>query len=247
MPVEPLGKMPTATVTRQKVELTPELIQAQKKALEQQGIPPKIYKFSFDGDTFVFRPLYRSDWNRIQAFIRDNQNTISQDAIDQKICEYGIVFPDIVGNPVLWEVQRAGFQSNLAKQILGKSGFFDPDLDQSDLLKVEPLGTSERGPKPAEEVVTELKTKYNWNLRLVLVGDEYYVIRPLSRGEWKKIQQEDEADLDLLSAERATVWSKDYPQKPSFEDKLAGTVRSVAEVIMQASGFTGQAPQVEEL
>jgi hypothetical protein len=238
--------LPTAEVTRTRIPLTPEVIAEQKAYLTSQGLPAKIYKFEADGDTFIFRPLYRGDWNEIQAFVQANQSTIRQDAINQKICEKALLWPEALLHPAIWEVQRAGIQDSLAKFILAHSCFLDPDLDQSSYLRVEPLGEADPGPKPSEAEVAELKAKFNWTLRAVKVDQDWYVVRPLNRAEWKQISSPDELDIDLAAAERATVWSREYPARPAFGDKVAGTVRALSEVIMAASGFLSQ-PTVEEL
>lgn len=241
------GGLPTTS--RIKMELTPEIVAAIKSELEAMGLPQKIYKFTYEDDVFVFRPLYRSDWNKIQAYMRDNQSTLTQDAIDEKVCRTAVIFPDVSLHPTQWEIQRAGYQSALASYVLAKSGFLNPDLDQSDMLRVEALGEVVRGRKPTPEERDALKEKYaDWNgaLRLLMVGEEYYVVRPLTRGEWKSIQNGDEPDLDLATAERATIWSQSAPERPVFDNALAGSVRAISEVVMQISGFNIQA-QVEAL
>ncbi len=237
--------LPTATRSGPR-ELAPEVIDGLKADLTERGLPAQIYKFVADGDTFVFRPLYRPDWNQIQAFVQDSQGNVRQDDLDRRICEKALLWPEETLHPAVWETQKAGYQGSLAKMVLARSGFFDPEIDQSSYLRVEPLVTVPRGEKPAPEVVETLKAKYNWSLKLVQIDSEYYVVRPLSRGEWKLITSGDDPDVDLAAAERATVWSREYPSKPSFDGKVAGTCRSLSEVIMMLSGFVSQ-PTVEEL
>lgn len=231
-----------------KQPLTPEIIEAMKEAMVAHGLPPKIYKFEIDKDVFVFRPLFRADWNEINGFIQANQGNVKQEDVDRRVCERGILWPEHVMMPMIWDFQRAGVQSTLAKHILGRSGFFDPDLDQRDYLKIEPIANVERGPKPSPEVVVELKGRFpTFALKGVYIDGEYYVVRSLSRAEWKMLSTDsDDVDLDLTTAERATIWSTDFPNPPNFGARLAGTVRALSEVIMQASGFLVQ-PVIEEL
>jgi hypothetical protein len=242
MPVRPAGeKLP-----RKQYELTPEVIEDAKIALEACGLPPVIYKFENEGDVFVFRPLYRRDWLEIDEYVQANQNTVRQESVDLKICEKAIVWPGELLDPIHWDFLRAGYQSTLAKFILSRSGFFDDTIDQSQYMRIEPLSTVEMGPKPGPEVIDQLKKQHNWALKLVQIDSEYFVVRPLKRLEWKTISSAEDTDLDLITAEAVTVWSKEYPHKPNFGDKLAGTVRALSQIIMEISGFNIR-PVVEAL
>jgi hypothetical protein len=246
----PFGGMPTAIRTRVREELTPELIDRIKETLAEIGLPPVIYKFGFDKDTFVFRPMLGRDWAEIQQFIAMNEGRLSQEAVDHKICEKAVLWPNVT-DPVMWDVQRAGYQSTLAKHVMARSGFYDPDLDQSSYLRVEALVNVEPGQRPGDDVIAELKARFpNWPLKLVLVGNQYYITRPVSRGEWKGVTGGDEAvqrpDLDLAAATRGTVWSASYPEAPKFSEAPAGTVRALAQVVLHSSGFFVE-PDVEEL
>jgi hypothetical protein len=234
------------TITRQKFELTPEIIDEIKEELVKAGFEPRLFSFKNDGDTFVFRPLYFFDYAEIQAFVKANEGNIKQDDIDRKICEKSIVWPQEVMHPAMWEVQKAGLQSTLAKNVLARSGFIVDEIDQSAYMSVEPLVVVEHGPKPTDEVVQELKAKLNWPLYLVGVDNEWFVVRPISRAEWKALTSAENVDLDLMTAERVCVWSQDYPTPCDFSKRVAGTARTIAEVSMQFSGFNSRST-VEEL
>jgi hypothetical protein len=234
---------------RKKYELTAEIVEQLKKLLVENGLEPKIYKFINDGDTMVFRPLMFSDYTDIQAFVKSNEangSAVSQDDIDRMICDKGIVWPGEVVNPSFWDLQKAGLQSTLAKQILARSGFIVNEIDQSAYMSVEPLITVSSGPKPSEDVVAELKKKHNWNLHLVLSEGEYYVVRPICRQEWRALTSAETADLDLLTAEKVTVWCKDFPIPVDFSSRAAGVARTIAEISMAMSGFNNRSV-VEEL
>jgi hypothetical protein len=227
-------------VTRQQLQLTSKIVEQIKAELVASGLPPKIYKMTFDGDTFVFRPLYRPDWNRIQAFLRDNQKAFSEELVNRKVCEAAVIFPDTMFHPTQWDLQRAGYADTLAKFVMAKSGFFDPNVDQSDILSVEPLDEPQPGLKPDEATLAALREKYaSWprGLKLAQVGDDWYVTRPLTRGEWKAIQKAtergEEEDQDLAIVQRALI----YPPSPKLEDSLAGAIRALAAVILESSGF----------
>lgn len=235
-----------SVLTRKKYELTPEIIDELKQALAANGFNEKIYKFANDGDTIVFRPLLHLDYQEIQAWVKANGDNLGQDEIDKAICQKALVWPGELLNPIVWDVQKAGMQSTLSKQVLARSGFIVPDVDQSEYMSVVPLVTLTNGPKPSDEAVVELKNKYNWALHLVLCEGEYYVVRPINRAEWRALTTAETADLDLLTAEKVTVWSKDYPGPVDFSMRAAGVARTIAEVSMGLSGFNNKAI-VEEL
>jgi hypothetical protein len=229
-----------------KVSLTPELIATIKENLVERGLPPKLYKFSLADEEVIFRPLVLADYATVQDYIQANEGRVRQDDIDYKIIEKGLVWPQELVHHENWERQPAGLQSTLAKQILARSGFFVDEVDQSEFMRVEILTQAEHGPKPEPAVVEALKAKYPWSLRLVQLDGEYFVVRPVARAEWRQITGADAADMDLVTAERACVWSRDYPEAPKFGERVAGVCRSLAEVVMAISGFSSNA-QVEEL
>lgn len=250
MATHPADDMQVADIrTRKKYELTQDIIDNLKKLIASHGLEPKIYKFTFDGDVLLFRPLYRADWNEIQAYIRANKNDVPKDDLDRMICERCLLWPEEIMHPGLWEIQRAGIQESLADECLFRSGFFDPTRDnQGEIMKVETLSTIEPGPRPTPEQIAELKAKYNWPMKLVFINGDYYVVRPLNRGEWKLIQTSEDPDPDMLIVERACVWSRNYPNGPDFSDKVAGTVRSLSSVVVEISGLlVDNRPTVEEL
>lgn len=232
------NELPTAP--RVQLELTPKIVEQIKRELSAAGLPTKIYKMTFDGDVFVFRPLYRRDWNRIQAFLRDNQKAFSEELFNRKVCEAAVIFPDTMFHPLQWEQQRAGYADTLAKFVMAKSGFFDPNVDQSDLLSVEPLDEPQPALRPDAAVIEALKEKFaSWprGLKLAQVGDDWFMTRPLTRGEWKQIQKAsaagEEEDQDLAIVQRALI----YPPNPNLEESLAGAIRALAAVILESSGF----------
>lgn len=226
--------------------LTPELIAELKQMLASRGLPEKLYKFTIGDQEVVFRPLLIGDYVVIQEFIAANDGRVKQDEIDFKICEKATLWPQDLLWHEKWEVQLAGLQSTLSKQVLARSGFFVDEIDQSEFMAVEPLTTVDPGPKPEPAVVQELKARFKFPLKLIQVDGEYFAVRPLSRAEWKVVSAGDAAEMDLAVAERATVWSKESPTAPNFADRVAGTARTISELVMAISGFSSQAT-VEEL
>lgn len=224
-------------------------IAAIKQAAFEAGLGDKLYSFQLDDQQVVFRPLMRGDWNEIQAFVQTHRGQVTPEALEQKVCEKAILWPIQIVHPLHWERQRAGLQRTLAQYIQARSGFIDENLDQSAYMKFEPLYTLEVGPKPDPQVVEELKASNpDWPLKLVMIEGDYYVIRPISRSEWRSITSAGEdQDYNLLTAQRAVVWSKEYPEKPNFNDKVGGLVPTLADAIMAFSGFLLTQPVVEEL
>jgi hypothetical protein len=229
--------------------LTPETVEMLKATLVARGLPPTLYKFSFEHDTFAFRPLYRPDWVQLEAFMQSNPNA-RQDIFDQKICEKALLYPEELINPVMWDLQRAGYQQTLARYITAKSGFLDPEIENS--TRVEPLTTVETDAPPVGELVEELKrTYFPWTLTLVTVMGEHFVVRPLNRTEWKGLTgagaDPNMPELKQKVAERATVWCSRGGNAPiNFNEKLAGIINTLSQVILEASGFTAE-PTVEAL
>jgi hypothetical protein len=235
------------TITRVPREFTPEIAAELKNALQVSGLPIKLYKVNFDNETYIIRPLMLRDWLEVQKFIQSNNGQLRQDQIDRKVVELGLVWPQEIIHPLRWEIQRAGLQKSLADQIMARSGFIVGDVDQSEFLKVEPLTTMETGPRPTPEVVEELKEQTDWPLKLVFLDGEYFVIRPLSRAEWTVLtKMGDGTDVDVATCEKVCVWSKEFPEKPSFDDRVGGCASTLSALTMQFSGFNSQ-PQIEEL
>lgn len=233
-------------------ELTPELVEQMKEYLVSQGLPPTLHKATFGKDVFVFRPLYRRDWASLQSFQQSNPNA-RLDMVDQKVCEMALLWPETAVNPILWDLQPAGYQQTLARFISAKSGFIDTELDGGAGFFVEPLVVSDPTPRPDEAVIEALKGKYRrQNLTLVSILDEHFVVRALNRTEWKGlVGQANSPDFETKVAERGTVWSSidgegDGANPINFNDKLAGIPKTLSQVIMESSGFA-QAPVVETL
>ena len=241
------GNVGGATVTRQKHVLTPEIIEDLKRRLVDNGFDDRIYKYTESGEDIVFRPLMHFDYQAIQSWMKTNEGSVNQDDVDRMICEKALVWPPEIITPVGWEVQKAGLQNTLAKQVLARSGFIVSDIDQSGYMSVEPLSTKEVGPKPDDKVIQELKAKYNWSLYLVEFEDEFFVVRPISRAEWRAITNSGNADVELVTAEKATVWSKEYPEPCDFSSRIAGVARTITDVCWSYSGFDQTKVVVEEL
>lgn len=242
----------TNIVAPQKYELTDEIIAGLKAALVKEGLPDKLYRFTFGGksqDVILFRPLLRDEWEkRVEAYKQANPN-LTQDQWDERICSEGLVWPADMLEPSRWGIQPAGYQPTLSANIQARSGFIQQEVDQADYMLVEPLSTVERGPKPDAKVIEKLKAENPWPLRLLLLGDEYFIYRPINRAEYKLIHGKDEVDPALATCQRATLWSKEYPEKPNWEGthKLAGVVNTLYQLIMLASGTDTALMTVEEL
>lgn len=226
---------------------TPEIAEQLKAALQVSGLPIKLYKITFDNETFIVRPLMIRDWLEVQKFIQAQAGNIRPDQVERRVVETALVWPKEVLQPLCWELQRAGLQKALYDNIMARSGFIVSDVDQSEFLRVEPLSTTEIGPRPEADVIEHLQKNTDWTLRLVFVDGEYYVIRPLTRAEWTTLSKLGEGvDVDVATCEKICLWSKEYPLRPSFENAVAGTSTTLSALAMQFSGFNSQ-PQVEEL
>jgi hypothetical protein len=249
MPVKAVDGAPgnLPVVTRESASLTPEIVEDLKARLIQYGLPPVLYKVSLNDLTVVFRPLYWRDQRELDAFERMNTGQITISDMQEKICERAVLWPEDMTEPVRWQTQLAGLQELLTNQVRARSGYLTRDTDQSAYLTIEPLTTVDPGRKPTDVEVAELKSRYNWALKLVGLEGEWYVVRPISRAEMKILDPNTDPDVNLHCCERAVVWSKSYPEKVDFgESMLAGVPDSLSDVIMQISAF-GSRPTVEAL
>lgn len=221
-------------------EYTPDIGEKLKEHLQSLGLPDTLYLFEHEEDTFVLKPLTRKEHLEIKQGLKpDAEGNIDFDAFYQKVCEYCVAWPDIVFDPILWDMSRAGYQSSIAREVLLRSGF--PDFESGfTLTEVRPLDDWKEDDLPNDEVLASLKAEYPGRLSLVTVGSTHYVIRPVTRLEWKTIQSNC-ADLDdakLTISERATVWSSKYgTDKIAFGNVEAGVVEALFNEISTLSCF----------
>lgn len=228
-------------------EMTPEVVAAAKEAMVEAGMTPRLFKFVFDKYTFLFRSLTRTDYHPIQAYIKTNEMTATQDEVDKLVCEKALIFPQEVLHPLVWDQLPAGLQQNLANQIRARSGFFIKEMDQTGYMELEFLGGISAPERPAKEVIQQIKAENpGKRLSLVLLDTDYFLVRPLSKREWAHARENYREDLDFGVALLGTVWSKEYPSAPDFESKLAGFSRELSDVILNLSGFN-VTPVVEEV
>lgn len=218
-------------------DLTPEQIDALKK---EYG---RLFKTTVADTQYIIRPMYKSDWDIIAMMLKDNPN-LAMPELDDKIVEMCLVGPKPDLSQGGWSTLPAGVIPTLSKFISVKSGFIVPDLAEVSQFQLEPLFEEEKGERPDEEAVAELKRECPFNLKLVGIDSEYFVLRPITRQEWRFIVKNstDESEQDTKVVEKAVMW----PKGINWATKPAGYVDTLSQICMNISGYAGPST-VEEL
>lgn len=218
-------------------ELTEEQI-AQLK--EDYG---RIYKVCVAGVDYVIRPMFKVDWDIVMLMLKDNPNMGTPD-MDDKIVDRCLICPrpDVATGG--WSTIPAGVPSTLSKMISVKSGFIVPELSDASDFSVEPLFEESVYEKPDEEEVKKLKKLCPFDLKLVGIGGEWFVVRPITRAEWRYITKNatDEGEQDIKVVQKTVLW----PKGIDWNDKPAGYCDTLAQLTMNISGYAGPST-VEEL
>lgn len=226
-------------LTRSHPEFNPELVAPIKEHLEKAGIPPVIYRVDIGSDTFVFRPLYGADIARLNAIRQSRQNMTEAD-YEKEVCKQGLIWPDEYQTPQAWLVQKAGYPNTLCRYIQAYSGYMDPSIDSGIMPQVVCLADNPGGPMPSDEIIAELKAKFNWDLYLVQIANENFIVRPISDQEGRLIRAAGpNAEVEL--AKRGTVWSRFFPEPLNCDDVIAGALSTLCDVISRISGYDAQA------
>ncbi len=199
------------------------------------------------GQTFVFRVVSRRMWeDDIETWrksMSDSNKEFTVDDVDKKLIETAVVFPSLnyeFENPghelLFWNNQPAGVQPRLARQIEHHAGYIVADLVKGDEAYAENLFTVEKKPRPSEEEIELAKDKTDLPLKLVGLGDEWYIIRAAKHTEFKattKAFQENRAgDHDLQLLKRCILLGD-----TEFDNKPAGLVTILLNHLQQVSGL----------
>lgn len=221
----------------EKQELTEELI-----AVLKEKVDKPLFKREICSQDFVFTYINREEYTEIQKWIDDNGANIKPSDIEDKIVDYGLVWPQI--NPVQWSALPAGAITTLAKHIQEKS-YLDPSgYGEFDDLVVETLVDNTKPEKLTDEIRNELKKTCPHPMKSVTIGNKIYVIRPMLRKEYTDLQKlSKDLDGEVTGVNRCLM----YPKNVDWENSPAGNVSILATKIMQISGFDTDNVKVEEL
>lgn len=206
----------------------------------------KLYKVPICGTDYIIRPVYKADWEIVTKLAADNPS-VGMPELDEKLVDIALIGPKPDVTKGGWAIVPAGVIPTLSKWIQAKSGFLVPDLAGQQEISSEPIGgdaVSIYG-KPSDEDVATAKTQSSLKLNLVRIDDDYYIIRPLLRQEWRAIMKsapEDSGERDYLIAQRSVVW----PKKVNWDETPAGYCSSITGAVMNISGYSG-VTSVEEL
>jgi hypothetical protein len=243
-------RQPVDTEEQTKVpeQKTPEA-PTQEQINEWKQLYKRVFRKELCGRSYYFRPLYRSDWLEILNFVRENPDARGVE-FDEKVVERGILFPEMA--PTEWATLEAGVIPTLSMYIRDKSGFIVEGLSDTTFISAVPIADEPPGDPPTEEEKAELKSRYSvYPLRLIHLGNKYWVIRPITRLEWRQLQAEtlSESDIDLLVCQRCVVWaSGGHTGKNLNWDMLpVGYATTLSAKVLELSGFNMDVKTVEEL
>jgi hypothetical protein len=219
-------------------ELTDEL---KTQLKEQYG---RLYEVPVAGMKFVIHPLMRNEWEVITDMYQSNDK-ITQTQIDDKVTDLGLVGPRADGSKGGWAALPAGITQTLSLFIRAKSGFYIADLPGGSDINVEQLTPSVKMPMPSDEEIERIKKACPFVPRLITIGGDNYVVRPVTRAEWKAITEATVNDPDartLETTKRVVQW----PKNVDWDTRLAGCAETIAEYALSISGY-GAPEQVKEL
>lgn len=221
-------------------ELTPEYIEQLK---EQHG---KIYKVKAADIDFVIRPLYKDDQQVLNDLVKTNAN-LTQADFDDKVVDLALVGPRADHSKGGWAALPAGIVPTLSTFIQAKSGYIVQDAPDSLGIKVENLGKTVVFTRPTQEEIDELKAVCPFQLRLVTIEGEYFIIRPVTRQEFRMAMNKSQESGDALSrdeeiSKKVVMW----PKKLDWSGKPVGYPETLTNFALGISGYSLDA-EVEEL
>ena len=220
------------------MQLTQEQIAQIKQEWESTSTAP-IYKVSLLDNDYIFTAAERKVIFEVEDMMGKNPN-IRQIQIDEFMVQKTLIYPK--WTPTEYSALPAGVIPTLAMHIRDKSGFYVPDFSDPSMLYAESITEETPIAIPSNEEIAELKEKYKWNLYGVRCVDGYFVFRPVSRLEWRNINDKSE-DPEIDICKTCVIW----PKKQDWDKTLAGTTRNILNAVMEKSGFTVVPPQAEKL
>jgi hypothetical protein len=211
------------------VELTEDRI------AELKGIFGKLYKVPIEEYEFVIRPIYPEEWNVIRKIIDANPG-MAMEELNEKITNIGLVGPVPDAAMGAWTTLPAGLPTTLAMWIRAKSGFMVPELDSA-MPIITPIGGITKPTKPEDKEIEDIKSKCPFAIKQLAFEDDIFVIRPITRQEWRTIVQDAQAGDATIRDEgvckRCVLW----PKAINWDKKPAGYCETVANYILSISGY----------
>jgi hypothetical protein len=218
-------------------DLTKEQIAGLKKSFG------RIYKVRVCDEDYLVRRLYKPDWDAVNKLKRDNPQVSFAD-IDEKVVNTALIgpLPDIANGG--WAALPAGVVPTLSMFIRAKSGFVVPELSEESNITVEPLDEEETEPaRPDAATIAALKASTTFKLKLLGIEDQMFVVRPVTRVEWKQVlKTENQTDQDMAVCAKSVMW----PKSVNWDDQPAGFCDTITQFVLSISGYSAPSA-VEEL
>lgn len=216
-------------------KLTPDQIADLKNAYG------KIYKVRVCDEDYLVRRVYKQDWDAVNKLKRDNPQ-VSFAEIDEKIVNSALIgpIPDVESGG--WSALPAGVVPTLSMFIRAKSGFVVPELADESNISVESMDDEEKAPeRPDDTTIAALKASTSFRLKLIGIEDQLFVVRPITRVEWKQVlRAENQTDQDVAVCSKAVLW----PKSINWDDEPAGVCDTITQFVLSISGYS--APTVVE-
>lgn len=222
-----------------KRELNEEIIKSLKEANPDRA----LYKKNVAGQDYIFTYLTKTDHGLIADWITDNQGKLKPSDVDDKIVNYGLLWPLL--SPVEGLSVPAGVHPSLSKYIQEMSGL-DPDgVENIPYVSYEQLVEYTPVYSISVEEIDKAKKTFKVPLRKVTIDGDEFIIRPLMRPEFTSIQKNsgtDGFDGELETTKKCMLLPKDV----NFDKLRAGIPGILAEQVMSLSGFVNDS-EIEEL
>lgn len=209
-------------------EFTPE----QLADLKSKNGP--MFKTTLCGVTYLCKLLYSPDWNIISQLREDNPK-MSYAEIDERIVSTALIAPIPSMEDGGWSAVPAGVIPSLSALIRAKSGFSVPELPES-MPITEDLDNDVEMEKPDEKTLAALKANARYGLKGIAINNDYYVVRPITRVEFKQVMQtKDQSEQDRGIVEKVVMW----PKGVNWDEKGAGYCDTIAQYVLAVSGYAG--------
>lgn len=205
----------------------------------------KIYLVPVGDFEFVVRTLSKGEWETVMSTVQSNPN-MTIDDVNEKIVTYGLICPQPDAQKGGWTGLPAGLVPTLSSWIQAKSGFIVPELDIPQ-PRASTIGDVIIPVRPSTEDIDKLKAGTPFPIKEVIFEEESFVIRPITRQEWKVAAKRatdsgDDMERDEEVCNRCVLW----PKKIDWNAKPAGYCPTLSNMILTASGYNSTA-KVQEL
>lgn len=204
------------------IPLTEELIS--KLKADNPGVP--LFKKQLYGQDYVFTYLTREDTRRLREWTERNPNVKVTD-YDDHVVQIALKFPEI--DPVNEATLAGGVYETLSGLIQKKSLLLPGEVS----VEAEAVTTDDRETQLSSEEIAKVTKGLGHPASLVRVAGRQFVIRPITRLEWKQLQAAQVDDIEVALCKRCTL----LPANFDWDKELGGLASVVSAQIMRISAF----------